>query len=192
MGHDPTYDQDSSRGRFDNGSETSATWIKPIDDNFYIAAGTTFRIRFLIQETAGNGSNNQTFGIEYNHEGGGWNPIGPQGISNVVISRDSSYLTDQDTTQQIGSGTYVTPNNCWTDGASAGGGACDISGSEEVEVEWNLRVVPSDVSAGDTIQLRMIDTITGNDFATDGGSYTQTPQFEVVILDTKSYVLVDD
>ncbi len=158
----PTFDQDSFRARNDDGSESAATWQAPANTNWTQAVDHNFRVRFVVQETSGFSAADKTFQLEYNHNGSGWNDA--TGASSVVRSWISPSVADgADTTQQVGSGTFVTPNGGFDEvNGLAGGASLDFSGSDETEVEYCIQIRSADVSNNDTVQLRVkgLDTYT--------------------------------
>jgi len=167
-----TYDQDSFRARNDNGNETTSTWTAAADTNWTQMVDKNFRVRFLVQETAGVADSGKTFQLEYNRNGGGWNDV--TGSSSVIKAAATSNVTDgTDTTQQLGSGTYVS-TNAGFDEADGQVGSMDFAGNDEVELEFSLQIVSADVSNGDTIQLRVkgLDTYTSTPTVTVTGSGT--------------------
>ena len=111
----------------------------------------------------------KTLQLEYNRNGGGWNDV--TGASSVVRAWLSPNVADgADTTQQVGSGTFVTPNAGFDEvNGLAGGTALDFSGSDEVEVEYSVQIRSADVANDDTIQLRVKGLTT----------YTNTPSVTV-------------
>jgi len=169
------YDQDSFRARNDNGDETDSTWTAVADTNWTQMVDKNLRLRFLVQETAGVADSGKTFQLEYNRNGGGWNDV--TGSSSVVKASATANVTDTaDTTQQLGSGTYVSTNGGF-DEADGQVGSMDFAGSDEVEAEFSLQIVGADVSNGDTIQLRVKGLNT----------YTSTPTITVTGAGTFSY-----
>ena len=103
------FTQFKFRGRNDNGNETAATWKELADTNWTQKVDENFRVRFVVQETAGVSAADKTFQLEYNRNGGGWNDV--NAASSVVRSWASPNVADgANTTQQVGSGTFVTPN----------------------------------------------------------------------------------
>ncbi len=173
----PVFDQDSFRGRSDDGSETTATWQASANVNWDQLMDENFRVRFVVQETGDGSAADKTFPLEYNHNGGGWNDV--TGASSVVRAWASPNVADgADTTQQVGSGTFVTPNAGFDEvNGLAGGISLDFSGSDEVEVEYCVQLRSADVSATDTIQLR----VKGLD------SYTNTPTITATSSTPPSY-----
>jgi hypothetical protein len=103
------YDQDSFRARNDNGSETASTWSAAADTDWTQMVDKNFRLRFQVQENAGVADTGKTFQLEYNRNGGGWNDV--TGSSFVIKASATANVSDGvDTTQQLGSGTYIGTN----------------------------------------------------------------------------------
>ncbi len=171
------FEQDSFRGRNDDGNESAATWKAIANADWTQQADTNFRVRFVVQENGDVSAADKTFQLEYNHNGGGWNDV--NGTSSVVRAWASPNVNDgADTTQQIGAGTYVSPNAGFDEvNGQAGGTSLDFSGKDEVEVEFCLQVRSVDVSADDTIQLR----VKGLDI------YTRTPTITVSLIPPPSF-----
>lgn len=170
------FDQDSFRGRNDDGNETTATWKDTANTNFSvdIDADAQFRIRFLIQETSGVAEADFSEQLQYNLNGAGWNNVtGASSVIRGVLS--SNYADGDDTTQQIGAGTFVTPNSGMVegDGGPASATEPDFAGSDETEFEFMLEIQAGDVVDTDTIQLRVTKAGTALD------TYTNTPTVTV-------------
>ena len=172
----PSFTQASFRGRNDNGNETTATWKALANTDWTQKVDENFRVRFVVQETAGISAADQTFQLEYNRNGGGWNDV--TGASSVVRATASPNVADAaDTTQQVGSGTFVAPNAGFDEvNGLAGGTPLDFSGSDEVEVEYSVQIRSVDVANDDTIQLRVkgLDAYTNTPTATVNG----IPEFD--------------
>jgi hypothetical protein len=170
------FDQDSFRGRNDDGTETTASWIALANTNWTqdIDADAQFRVRFLIQETAGVAEADFQEILQYNLNGAGWNNVtGASSVIRGVLS--SNYADGDNTTQQIGAGTFITTNAGMVegDGGPASTTAPDFAGSDETEFEFMLEIQAADVVDADTIQLR----VTNNGTAL--GTYTNTPTVTV-------------
>ena len=77
-----------------------------------------------------------------------------------------------DTTQQLGSGTFIS-NNDGVDEANgqAGGMVLDFAGSDEAELEFCLKLVGEDLLNNDSIQLRIkgLDYLQQHTHAHGGG-----------------------
>jgi len=171
-----TFDQDSFRGRNDDGSETAATWIAAANTNWTQDADTTFRLRFLVQETAGGALNNKGCQWQYRLNAGTWTNITT--TSTVCKAVDSPNLVDAtDTTQQLGAGTFIATNAGITeDGLNAG--VADFAGNDETEFEAPLQIISGDVTDADTLEIRLVD----EDGTTVLDAYTNTPSITVNIL----------
>jgi hypothetical protein len=172
----PSFTQASFRGRNDSGNETTATWKDVADTDWTQKVDENFRVRFVVQETAGIGAADKAFQLEYNRNGGGWNDV--TGASSVVRAWASPNVGDGDnTTQQVGSGTFVTPNAGFDEADGlAGGTSLDFSGGDEVEVEYCVQISSMDVANDDTIQLRVkgLDAFTATPTVTVSG----IPEFD--------------
>jgi hypothetical protein len=165
-----SYTQESFRGKEDAGGESDTTWIAALNTNFTWPQDTNLRMRFLVQETADVAEADVSFQLQYNHNGGGWNNV--TGSSSVARSSAGGLTEGGNTTQQIGSGTFVTPNGGQdeSDGI-AGGSSLDFTTTvnQEVELEFCFQIRSADTSGGDTIQFRLIKDGSPLD------AYTNTP-----------------
>lgn len=171
----PSLDQAGFRGRNDDGSESAATWTATANSDWAQAVDQNFRVRFLVQETAGGTENNVLLQLQYNLNGAGWNNV--TDLSSVVRASDSAHLTEgESTTQQIGAGTFITPNSGVdeVDGIAGQGNDIDFAGSDEVEVEYCCQLLAADVADQDTVQLRVVR---GDGTVLE--SYTNTPSLTV-------------
>lgn len=148
-----TYDQTSFRGYDDDATPTpkaslNTNWNQIQDENF--------RVRFLIQEDADVEELDVAFQLQYNKNSEGWNNVNAG--SSVVRSSASSNITeDANTSQVLGSGTFVTPNGGYdeVDGVTAGTADFSVTINEETEIEYCCQIRSADTSRGDTIQLRI-------------------------------------
>lgn len=170
MGHvTANLDQDSYRWRDDDGTETAATWLELVNvsHDFDVQGGNVqARLRFLLQEDGGGSLNNITGTLEFQINGGGYNAIGA--ATTGCIYFDSGNLTDgNDTTQQLGAGTFITANaGIGEDGVVEG--VADFAGNDETEYEYTVEFVAADLGDGDTIDFRVqeADTFTRTASAT--------------------------
>jgi len=168
-------DQASFRGRNDDGSETGATWIAAADTNWTQDVDENFRVRFLVQEIgAGILAGNHTATLspfQYNLNSAGWNII--LNLSSVVKLSLSTHFTNlSDTTQQLGSGTFIT--GVMYEGS--GSFVTSLNGDDETENEGCFQIVEADVSDEDTIQLRCVGEETSG---TVFSAYTSIPTITV-------------
>jgi len=171
----PTFDQDSFRGRDDDVGLNSATFNGggALNADWTQLSDVKFRVRFLIQETAAASNVDQSHTLWFSYNSGSYEVIGGTGAE-VVPDESSQYTTGDTTTQVIGAGTYTT-GDC-EGGVETGvvTGNIDIDASSEHEVEFCIAIVGSIVSEGDTIDLRVRRS---NGTVLD--SYTRTPRITV-------------
>lgn len=170
------YNQASFRAKNDNGGETSTDWIAALNANWSQLQDANFRVRFLVQEEDDVADADVSFQLQYNLNSGGWNDV--DGSSSVVRSSAGDLTEGGDTTQQIGSGTFVTPNagQDESDGLT-GGTSLDFTttANQEVELEYCMQVRSADTSGGDSIQLRLWNAKTSATL----GTYANTPTITV-------------
>jgi len=180
--------QVSFRARIDNGSEaappppTGADWLADLNENWTQIPNEKFRVRFLVERTAGT-TRNAAMGLWYSHNGGVFTDISD--VSSVIRSASTNhYATQSDTTQLIGTGTFVDATNGCAVAENPSPGFASITGVvnwlgalEEMETEWCLEIVRDDVVAGDTIELQGNDQFGSPVVFTDG--YTNTPLITV-------------
>lgn len=166
----PSLSQVGFRGYADTGGENTnpkanenTNWSNLVNENF--------RIRFVVDETAGGAEANINLQLEYNHLAGGWNPV--TSTSSVARTFASSQITDEGATTRIltsGTGTFVTGAFDEADGIAGSSNQIDFnSGGELTEVEYVLQLRGADVSDKETIQFRVVRS---------GGTleaWTQTP-----------------
>jgi hypothetical protein len=197
MGKDPpVYTQPNFRIRSDDGQTLNADagWHAALNNNgAALDAGKIFRVRFEVEETAGLGVNN-TFKLQYNHEGGGWNDctVFQGATTGPIIILNSDKYADGDATTNILAGSSAT--FVAGDGQeSLATGTINID-SEHTEFEWCVMVMkffdgPTVVADADEIILRVVEgdgtvftgaytnpTITVNmpDYFI-GGTYVESP-----------------
>ena len=152
-----TRTQESARGRNDDGNELLATWKANADTAYTQLTGTNFRHRILLQLTTSQGNNNTAEQWQYSLGGGTWTNI--TSSSSVVKGTASAHYTSpDDTTQQVGAGTFVTTNSGLIESGGAGPTTVpDMDGNDECEFEGCFQIVEADVSDGNTIRLRLIE-----------------------------------
>lgn len=149
----PSLSQTQYRGRNDDGSETTATWKANANTDWTQPVDESFRVRFVVQETAGGAENNVTFQLQYNLNGAGWLDVTT--ASAVVRGVDTQLADTSPTTDQIGgSGSFLAGEQCED-------GLADISrpsfaGNDHSEVEFGVQLLGADVDDADSIQLRVV------------------------------------
>ena len=150
----PTIDQFSIQLFNDDGTdETDSTSKAGVGvDIVNQALDENILVRFLVKETAGNAASNIRPQLEIRLNGGTYQNV--TGASTIGRSFDSTKLTDgDDTTQRIGSGTFVTDNN-GVDDANGAAGATSFVGNDEAEYVYCFQVRSADVSAGN-VEVRL-------------------------------------
>ncbi len=175
MGMPADFEQTAFRGREDDGSETTATFIAALNTDWTQDVDVNFRVRF--QATSdGSDEENIVFLLHRNINGGIFQPV--DGSSIIVRVFSSSNYTEGDaTTEQLaGSNAFLAGEMDDVDG-----GAGDVNSLidfpaavRDCEVEYCVRIQSGDVNDGDTIQLRLHEG--GASFA-DG--YTEIPTITV-------------
>src|SRR5690349_20629389 len=99
-----TIGQAGFRGRNDDGNETTATWKASQNVNWTQLVDTTFRVRFLMQNSGTTALNNLVAQLEYTYNGGASTNVNAS--SSVVRSAASPNLADAaNLTQQLTGGT---------------------------------------------------------------------------------------
>lgn len=169
----PSLSQVGFRLRNDDGSQTTATWVANENTNASLLTDTNYRVRFVIDETAGGSENNVTFRLQYNLNGAGY--VNVTDTSSVVRATASTNLTDDEaTTRQLasGSGTFLTGRVDEVDGVTNTG--VSWTSQQITEVEYCFQIRSVDVNNNDTIQMRVVRS---NGTVLEG--YTQTPSITV-------------
>lgn len=149
------------RGRNDDGNETTATWKAAQNVTWIQAKDANFRIRFEHQNDTG-AVNNLDIQLQYNHNGAGWNNV--TGASTVVRSTASANLADAaNLTDQLtnGTGTFIGATGFDEVNGICGGTAMDVVSNGHFETEFCIQVRSADVTDGDEVELRTINSDTG-------------------------------
>ncbi len=202
----PSYEQDSFRLRDDDGSETGATWLEAANTDGSVALDTNFRIRFLIQQTVASPTPGFVFSstdsspdnlprYQYRERTppaafGAWTDVkGHLTNDSGVRGELSPNYAAGDTTQQLGSGTFVGGR------ITEGGGALTqypwqgyASGEGEDQLEehegeacfqFDSSTVPAGNAAadGDEFEFRVVRYWAGTVQTLD--TYTNTPTITV-------------
>jgi hypothetical protein len=165
------YDQDAYRGRGDTVGLNTNTWDNPLNTGWNQLVDTVFRVRFLIQETAG-ASATQAWKLQYNLAGAGWNDV--TASSPIQWALSGQYADDDTTSQLLGAGTFRTGHGNEGDNLCPDTGGVSIQGNDETENEWALSVDSGQVTHTQTFQLRVVESD-----GTELGSYTNTPTITV-------------
>lgn len=167
------FDQAGFAFRNDDGSETGASYIADpdpalaLDQNITLtiesgSGDNDYRLRFIISETGGGTSNNESYTLEWElNQSGTWNTLDTTTTNAVYGSATANYAQGDDTTQQLSSGTFVTDNNGCTESANSTTSQ-SFGANNDSEVEFMLTTRESSVSDGDIIRFRLagVDTRT--------------------------------
>jgi hypothetical protein len=130
-----------------------------------LAYDTTYFIRFDEEETAGNKALNRDVHLEYYHTQGTATWTAVNTTSSVIRTVASSNLTDEgNTTRRLGTSyTFVSPNGGVDNNDGFAGTADSDLQSNGMEWLFPFQIRSADVSAGDTIDLRLVDELDGLD-----------------------------
>lgn len=172
-GHtNPSMSQAGFRGRNDDGSEAAATWKAAENTGWTQAVDENFRVRFVVDETAGGPENIQCK-LQYNLNAAGWNDVNATSL--VVRSSASPNFAEGDATTRLltsGVGTFLAGKMDEVDGATNQNVA--FAGGELTEFEFCAQIRSVDVVNNDSIQLRLVRSA-----GTVLESYVQTPTLTV-------------
>ncbi|MCH7535023.1 MAG: hypothetical protein IH948_04655 [Bacteroidetes bacterium] len=152
----PQFDQDSFEGYDDDAGEGSATTKNGVNGNWIQSTDANFRVRFLIQETAGVAFSNFKEDLQYNKNNTTWNDVDDSSSLNVRMSASIHFAHGDDTTQQIGTGTFLSNNDGMNEtNPPASTMVPDYAGNDETEFEFCVQIRNADVANNDTIELRV-------------------------------------
>ena len=188
MSNPPVFDQDAFRGRDDDVALNSGTFNGGggLNGNWTQDTGVNFRIRFVIQETSGNKSNNENFQLWARVNTGTWFQVtATSGTSGAALFNDTQGIADDATTTQvIGSGTYTTgDSDGYCDGTSDNDtGFVDHDGNDEAELEFCLQLDSAGVNDTDTVDFRVRDSA-----GAELSSYTNEPTVTANVPPPASY-----
>lgn len=153
----PTFRQHQIQVFNDNGTdETDSTSKAAVGvDITGQALDENLVVRFLVQETAGNAQANYKPQIQIRLNGGTYQVI--DAASTIGRASASAILVDtEDSTQRIGSGTFVSPNaGVDTGDGVAGQNALNFVGNDETEFVYCLQIRSAEVNAGDNVEFRI-------------------------------------
>jgi hypothetical protein len=163
--------QQAFRFRNDNEDEINATWMSPgnnVDQSIQIGLNNRFRVRFVVDESAG-GTLNLVGSLFYSLDGGTYTSLttGSSYIRAIDSNNDGWTIDDGDpTTQQIYTGTFV--GGFFSDDGNCAAVSLDTNFTE---LEYCLYIF--DATGSSTIDLRVYDTAAALD------NYNQTPRITV-------------
>ena len=173
----PVYNQEDWAFGADDGGINANTFDTVNTNRTAQAPDSTFRLRFVVQQTNSNKSvSNAIHALYASYNGGAYFAVTTTSTY-VQLTNDANGIADHATTTQvIGDGTYGTGDaQGWNDGQTDDNtGAIDYNGAEEVEVEFCLTIPSGDVADTDTLdfEVRQSD-------GTQLDSYNSRPQATV-------------
>lgn len=175
-------DQVGFRIRNDDGDEDAATWKAAENVDAGVDFDTNFRVRFVVDETAGVAAEDHAFTLWYSKNSAAY--VQATTVSTNVRATASSQFADQDaTTRQLtsGSGTFATGrmDESGEAGAGAPGSAqlIQFTAGGLTEVEFCMQLRSVDMVASDTIDLRVRRS---RPVAKVLEAYTETPRITVI------------
>ena len=149
-------EQAAFRGRNDDGNETTATWKAAINTDWTQEADTLFRVRFLVKELNGVGISNVQLQLQYQHGGSQAPWVNAKDSRVIDPEATANYAKDSDATQQLGSGTFVADNNGMIHTVAFTTRTLTWAGTDELEVEYTVKIDSAQVSQSDTICMRVV------------------------------------
>lgn len=164
--------QKSFRARLDSVGLNTNTFTYNLNANFSIQPGTTFRIRFCIQEV-GATDGTATYHLRYSKNSAGY--AGP--ITNATAQVkivDTSQYTDLDATTVLLDGTGAFVAGVGLDSSTYSGNIALLA-SNNTEIEFCLQLVEADVANGDTFAFSVYRAT-----STAMYSYTNIPTVTVI------------
>jgi hypothetical protein len=184
------FNQSSFRVRENDGVEVNASWAAAADtdvtrviDPAPEAEEGVLRLRFLVQSTTAK--TNALFQLRASHNVGTYFDVNQS--STYIRPYDSPYMVDgEHTTQQLGSGTYVTRNFGY-DEVDGIAGPVTFAGSDEAELEFSVELIYADLADTDTLDFQLFPV--GDP---DGLAFiTETPRVTVDDTDLIGYWVAD-
>lgn len=173
------WNQLAFRWRKDDGNETTATWWAANDTNPSpgdLTLDANVRIRFEIEETAtGTDGATLTAQLQYSlNSTTSYNNV--TGASSVVRSSAGGGTDGEPTTNLVDTSARAFQAGEYdeVDGVTA---ALSGLSNESTNVEYCVQIRSADVTGGDVIRLRVINSATPLD------TYTQTPAYEIPLSD---------
>ena len=151
----PVLSQSHFRWRTDAGTiDATPTWGAAEDTNWTQPADTNFRVRFVVQETAGGNPAAATVKLQASHQGGVYFDVTT--VSTIVKAVDASSSAEDaaTTTRRLsGTGTYVAGRYS-EDGSPAS--TVNLAASQNTEWEFGVQIIDADTAVGDTIDLKVV------------------------------------
>lgn len=166
--------QKNWRLRNDDGSESAATWKAAVNTSANVTKGQNFRLRAEFKEPKDGElvtGVTTAIRIQARINGGAWFSLSGAGSTDVHVVTSTHLTHHADTTQQIGSGTYLTDNDGQVESSNQSGSK--YYEDRRAEIEWCLQIKTS-VSNGATIEFRFEQVLTGEIIGLGSGNTTPT------------------
>lgn len=164
------FTQVSARGRNDDGTQVTATWKAATGTNWTQRMDVPLRVRFDCSET-GTTAATLAGQLQCNLNGGAFQAVNASSTIVKAVAGANS-IDGVATTQQISSGTFVAGSCDAADGLCAT--TASIAQNSHTELEYCIQFVSANMSAGSTVQLRVVRST-----ATAFGTYTFTPTVQI-------------
>lgn len=146
----------------DDGQGSTGTLRGTLSTQETLEVDTTYLCRVLIENPNDGSGNLNTPNFEYSTTGTSGTWIAVTTTSSVIIAVDSSPLTETDTTQRIGLGTFITPNGWVTEVGTMA--TLNFVSLDECEGLLAFQIVGADVTDNQEIHLRMANMDTYSDW----------------------------
>ena len=159
--------------RDDDGSETAATDRQAVNTNDTLELDTNYRMRIGVQgtHTGGSGSFDLTPAFQYNVDGLGWNNITTTSANVRAFASGLPHFTDDDaTTEQLLQSQTFVAGHMDDDGSTT---LVNLSETEESEFEICFQLRSADLSGGESVEIRIVDS------GVALNTYTATPSITV-------------
>ena len=165
--NNPSMDVDIYQWYDDDGTdETDSSTIGSVSstNDFDVSSGNVLaQLRCNVSESGGSNAASQTYTLEFNIGGAGWNAIGA--ASTGCIYHDSSKLTDGNATTErlAGGGTFSGTSGQVETGVSA---ARIINSNNDCEFVYTVAFVAADLTDLDSIDFRVVGSAGGTSAVT--------------------------
>jgi hypothetical protein len=143
------------RGRSDGWDvDIAPEWIANEDTNFTWRTEAPFRIRFVLQETAGGNPASAAYKIQANVNGGAFQDVTTTSTIVQAVDCSSSAEDAAITTERLsGTGTFVSGRYS-EDGSAATG--IDLAASQGTELEYGVVLKHASVADTNTVSIKLV------------------------------------
>jgi hypothetical protein len=178
----PTLNQDHYRWGSD-GTETGHGWEEAEDTAFSstnLELDTTYFLRILLQENGGGSTGANTYQLQYNVDGAGWNDV-TGASSNVRAVATSNIADDAVTTNRLagGSGTFISGRFDEADGDTTT--SITITTNNFTEVMYSIQFRSADLpTTGATVTFQLVAS---GDSSIDNYNVTPTANIPASLIE---------